>query len=36
VKIDGEVATELDVPRGRLDGAVVQAGQRRFRRFRAG
>jgi tyrosyl-tRNA synthetase len=33
VKIDGEVVTELDVPRARLDGAVVQAGKRRFRRF---
>jgi tyrosyl-tRNA synthetase len=36
VKIDGEVVTELDVPRSRLDGAVVQAGKRRFRRFRGG
>jgi len=35
VKIDGEVVTELDLPRSRLDGAVVQAGKRRFRRFRA-
>ncbi len=33
VKIDGEVVTELDLPRSRLDGAVVQAGKRRFRRF---
>jgi tyrosyl-tRNA synthetase len=34
VKIDGEVVTELDVPRVRLEGALVQAGKRRFRRFR--
>jgi tyrosyl-tRNA synthetase len=34
VKIDGEPATELDLPRARLDGAVVQAGKRRFMRFR--
>ena len=33
VKIDGVVVTELDLPRSRLDGAVVQAGKRRFRRF---
>ncbi len=36
VKINGEVVTELDVPRSRLAGALVQAGKRRFRRFRAG
>ena len=35
VKLDGEVATDLDVPRARLDGALVQAGKRRFVRFRA-
>ena len=36
VRIDGEpVADELDVPRDRLEGAVVQAGKRRFVRFRA-
>ena len=35
VKIDGEVVSELDVPRERLSGAVVQAGKRRFVRFRA-
>jgi tyrosyl-tRNA synthetase len=34
VKIDGQVVTELDVPRARLEGALVQAGKRRFRRFR--
>ena len=35
VKVDGEVVTELDLPRRRLDGALVQAGKRRFVRFRA-
>ena len=30
VKVDGEVVSELDVPRARLSGAVVQAGKRRF------
>ena len=35
VKIDGEVVTELDVARDLLAGAVVQAGKRRFKRFRA-
>jgi tyrosyl-tRNA synthetase len=35
VKIDDEVVRELDVPRERLVGAVVQAGKRRFKRFRA-
>jgi len=35
VTVDGEVVTELDVPRTRLAGAVVQAGKRRFVRFRA-
>jgi tyrosyl-tRNA synthetase len=34
VKVDGEPVTELDVPRSRLEGAVVQAGKRRFMRFR--
>ena len=33
VRIDGEVVTELDVPRERLSGAVVQAGKRRFVRL---
>jgi RNA polymerase sigma factor for flagellar operon FliA len=32
---DGEVAAELDVPRERLDGALVQAGKRRFARLTA-
>ena len=35
VKIDGEVVGDLDVPRERLEGALVQAGKRRFLRFRA-
>jgi tyrosyl-tRNA synthetase len=35
VKIDGEVIGELDVPRARLEGAVVQAGKRRFVRLTA-
>ena len=33
VKIDGEVASVLDVPRSLLEGAVVQAGKRRFVRL---
>ena len=32
VKVDGEVVGELDLPRERLAGAVVQAGKRRFAR----
>jgi tyrosyl-tRNA synthetase len=35
VKLDGEVLTSLDVPRERLDGALLQAGKRRFLRLRA-
>jgi tyrosyl-tRNA synthetase len=35
VRIDGSVVEELDVPRKQLEGAVVQAGKRRFCRFRA-
>jgi tyrosyl-tRNA synthetase len=34
VKVDGEVVTEIDVPRQKLAGALVQAGKRRFVRFR--
>ena len=34
VKVDGEPVGELDLPRDRLDGALVQAGKRRFVRFR--
>jgi tyrosyl-tRNA synthetase len=33
VKIDGQAAGDLDVPRARLEGALVQAGKRRFMRF---
>jgi tyrosyl-tRNA synthetase len=33
VKIDGEVVHELDVPRPRLENALVQAGKRRFVRL---
>ncbi|HEX7311276.1 MAG TPA: tyrosine--tRNA ligase [Gaiellaceae bacterium] len=35
VKLDGEAVTELDVPRARLEGAILQAGKRRFARFQA-
>ena len=35
VKIDGEVVSELDLPRERLEGALIQAGKRRYMRFRA-
>jgi tyrosyl-tRNA synthetase len=33
VRIGGEIVDELDVPRGRLEGALVQVGKRRFVRF---
>jgi len=33
VKLDGEAVTELDVPRERLAGAILQAGKRRFVRL---
>jgi tyrosyl-tRNA synthetase len=33
VKVDGEPVDDLDVPADRLDGAVVQLGKRRFKRF---
>ena len=33
VKLDGEVVSELDLPRNKLGGALVQAGKRRFVRF---
>jgi tyrosyl-tRNA synthetase len=36
VKIDGEPVAEIDLPRGRLEGALIQAGKRRFMRFSAG
>jgi tyrosyl-tRNA synthetase len=35
VKIDATPVSELDLPRARLAGALVQAGRRRFMRFRA-
>jgi len=35
VKVNGKPVTELDLPRSALDGALVQAGKRRFARFRA-
>ncbi len=35
VRVDGEPAVDLDLPRARLEGAVVQAGKRRFVRFSA-
>jgi tyrosyl-tRNA synthetase len=35
VKVDGDPVSELDVPRDRLDGALVQVGKRQFMRFRA-
>jgi tyrosyl-tRNA synthetase len=34
VKLDGTAITDLDVPRDRLEGATLQAGKRRFVRFR--
>ena len=36
VKLDGEplAADDLDLPRERLDGAVLQVGKRHFRRLR--
>jgi tyrosyl-tRNA synthetase len=33
VKLDGEAVMELDLPRDRLDGVVLQAGKRRFVRL---
>jgi tyrosyl-tRNA synthetase len=35
VKLDGEPVTELDVPRERLQGRLLQAGKRRFARLTA-
>ncbi len=34
VRIDGATASDLDLPRDRLDGAVLQVGKRRFARLR--
>ena len=36
VRTNGDVVTELDLPRASLDGALVQAGKRRFARLTAG
>jgi tyrosyl-tRNA synthetase len=33
VKLDGDAVSELDVPRARLEGSVLQAGKRRFVRL---
>ena len=33
VKLNGEPVGDLDVPRARLEGALIQAGKRRFARF---
>jgi tyrosyl-tRNA synthetase len=33
VKIEGEPVAEIDLPRARLEGALIQAGKRRFMRF---
>ena len=33
VRINGDVLSELDVPRKTLEGALVQAGKRRFARL---
>jgi tyrosyl-tRNA synthetase len=33
VRVDGNVVTDLDLPRARLEGAVLQAGKRRFSRL---
>jgi tyrosyl-tRNA synthetase len=35
VRVDGKPVEELDLPRDRLAGSLVQAGKRRFLRFRA-
>src|SRR6266545_3551999 len=34
VRLDGAVVSDLDVPRGALEGALLQAGKRQFVRFR--
>jgi tyrosyl-tRNA synthetase len=35
VKVNGEVVSDLDLPRSALEGALLQAGKRRFMRFGA-
>jgi tyrosyl-tRNA synthetase len=34
VKLDGDTATDLDIPRSRLEGVLLQVGKRQFIRFR--
>jgi tyrosyl-tRNA synthetase len=36
VRVDGEAVADLDMPRHRLDGALLQAGKRRFARLTTG
>jgi tyrosyl-tRNA synthetase len=36
VRLDGDPVSELDVPRARLEGALIQAGKRRFARLTTG
>ena len=36
VRLDGDVVSELDLPRDRLEGALLQAGKRRFLRLTPG
>jgi tyrosyl-tRNA synthetase len=35
VRVDGEALTDLDVPRTSLEGALLQAGKRRYIRLTA-
>ena len=35
MRVNEEIVSELDVPRARLDGALVQAGKRRYARLTA-
>jgi tyrosyl-tRNA synthetase len=35
VRLDGDVLSDLDVPRSRLQGALLQVGKRQFMRFRS-
>jgi hypothetical protein len=34
VRVNGSVVRDVDLPRAALEGALVQAGKRRFCRFR--
>ncbi|MER3411255.1 MAG: tyrosine--tRNA ligase [Thermoleophilia bacterium] len=36
VRLDGEVVRDLDLPRSRLEGAILQVGKRRFARLTSG